>query len=891
MEVVLAEKKINFRYIGYGNSFADEYWRKEDKVESNLYLFSDNRMKSVFVKKMKRDIFSKQPEFMTMDEFKERIFISDKIVLKEAKRILAFYKSIPQDIKDELNIKSYYDIIDFANNFFAYYREMNINGIEKIENIHNWQEKYFYYFDRIKESFDMLCQEHNYIPNDWLESMEYFQAKWIQKYKRIIFVDIIEYPEIYKRIINKLLEEKDIEIILQLEKGDFNEEGLKIEKITLPEVSPSKIFVYQSKDELEESMSLIYLFKGEGKSGDIYSPVPENNTYHNVFPRYFGKSQAVTMNDTKLYKFLNIQLNILMNMEEKLGRVYLISAFKDAFNDRVFREYYSLTGDDIAALNNFMREDYKYISSKILDSQESQWLISGNLEFRDKMENIFFDLNSIIELKSVDDIYEYFKKQINLEKFIEEEYGSVFEKFFEIFGIMKSNESMSIHSSFNTYFDGSLGSSLFRLVIQYMKDIVVASNEKVDFKRAIVKNIEAARFARETKSLDKENEKFVKTNFFIDITGDILPGNIGDNLIFTEKQRKDMGMVSREEKREIKKYRFFQAVLSNSNAVIFTKKNEDKGIDVSPFLDELCIKYDLEVRRVPVDLNGSIEAIKNAVSSDEKGYLEFEMELFPKDNEDFKDGKLSMGAYDYSNLKQCRLRFYFQKMNNLEYAVSPEESDISSRFFGILIHKVLEEIVKGMWKEVISKGNFEIDNVYITEVLSRHFSHNRAKIPVHMDNYCSEIMIPIITANIEKFFSYIEAKYQNVKIKRFQGEKGVYETNPFIDGDIQIFLRGVADLVIESEIGNEIIDYKTGGANKEQLDYYSIILYEDEKKAQKYIFNVWKGNIEVHEEIKLTKEGLKEDIIDFLKSSEYSLAEKTGTCSSCEYIKICGRGR
>lgn len=887
----MAEKKINFRYINYKNSFIEEYKENKDKVESNLYLFSDNRMKSVFVKKMKRDIFSKQPEFMTMDEFKERIFISDKIVLKEAKRILAFYKSIPQDIKDELNIKSYYDIIDFANNFFAYYREMNINGIEKIENIHNWQEKYFYYFDRIKESFDIMCKKHNYIPNDWLESMEYFQSKWIQKYSRIIFVDVIEYPEIYKRIINKLLEEKDIEIILQLEKGDFNEEELKIEKITLPEISPSKIFVYQSKDELEESMSLIYLFEDKGKSGDIYSPVPENNIYHNIFPRYFGKSQAVTMNDTKLYKFLNIQLNILMNMEEKLGRVYLVSAFKDAFNDRVFREYYSLNGEDITTLNNFMREDYKYISSKILDSQESQWLIAGNLEFRDKMENIFFDLNSIIELKSVDDIYEYFKKQINLEKFIEEEYGSVFEKFFEIFGIMKSNESMSIHNSFNTYFDGSLGTSLFRLVIQYMKDIVIASNEKVNSERAIVKNMEAARFARENKSLYKEKEMFGETNFFIDITGDILPGNIGDNLIFTEKQRKDMGMVSREEKREIKKYRFFQAVFSNNNAVIFTKKNEDKGIDVSPFLDELCIKYNLETRKIPVDLNGSIEAIRNAVSSEKKGYSEFEMELFPKDNEDFKDGKLSMGAYDYSNLKQCRLRFYFQKMNNLGYTVSPEESDISSRFFGILVHKVLEEIVKGMWKEVISKGNFEIDNAYINEVLSKHFSYNRAKIPVHMDNYCSEIMIPIITTNIEKFFSYIEAKYQNVKIKRFQGEKGVYETTPFIDGDIQIFLRGVADLVIESEIGNEIIDYKTGGANKEQLDYYSIILYEDEKKAQKFIFNVWKGNIEVHEEIKLTKEGLKEDIIDFLKSSEYSLAEKTGTCSSCEYIKICGRGR
>nr|WP_232010014.1 hypothetical protein [Fusobacterium varium] len=54
---------------------------------------------------------------------------------------------------------------------------------------------------------------------------------------------------------------------------------------------------------------------------------------------------------------------------------------------------------------------------------------------------------------------------------------------------------------------------------------------------------------------------------------------------------------------------------------------------------------------------------------------------------------------------------------------------------------------------------------------------------------------------------------------------------------------------------------------------------------------MWKGSIEAHEEIKLTKEALKEDIIDFLKSNEYSLAEKTTVCNSCEYIKICGRGR
>ena len=77
-----------------------------------------------------------------------------------------------------------------------------------------------------------------------------------------------------------------------------------------------------------------------------------------------------------------------MNMEEKLGRVYLISAFKKAFDDRVFREYYSLGIEDIAVLNNFMKEDYKYISSKILETQEAQYYFSDNMDFKNKMEKL-----------------------------------------------------------------------------------------------------------------------------------------------------------------------------------------------------------------------------------------------------------------------------------------------------------------------------------------------------------------------------------------------------------------------------------------------------------------------------------------------------------------------
>ena len=108
-------------------------------------------------------------------------------------------------------------------------------------------------------------------------------------------------------------------------------------------------------------------------------------------------------------------------------------------------------------------------------------------------------------------------------------------------------------------------------------------------------------------------------------------------------------------------------------------------------------------------------------------------------------------------------------------------------------------------------------------------------------------------------------------------------------------MRGKADLVIESDMGNEIIDYKTGGAQEAQLDYYSIILFGDETKAEKTIFNVIKGDMKAPDKVELTKEGLKENILEFLDNPFYIRNEKKNICEnnghSCEYIDICGKKR
>ena len=886
---------INFRYIGYGTSFIAEYSGKNNQKKDYLYIFNDNRMKSIFSKKMRWNFFNAQPTLLTFNELKEQIFYTDKVILKEAKRILAFYTSIPKDIKEELGIKSYYDVIDFANDFFDYYREIKINKVDKIENIQNWQEKYFLHFEKIKESFDRLLEKYNCIPSDWIEDLQYYKKDFFGRFNKIIFVDIVEFEKVYRDIIMDLGEEKEVEIALQMEKGSFDEENLKFAETILPETSPSNIFIYQSKDELEESMSLIYLLKEKAKKGEFYSPAPENSEFFNLFPFYFGKSQAVTMNDTKLYAFLNVQLNLLLNMEERLGETYNLLEFEKAFENRAFKKYYSLTEEDIRLIKKISSNFYQYISLDILHSNEVQYLISEDIGFTKKLEKIFKNFSSILKLKSVDELYNYFKNEISLDKFIQKEYGDVFEKFFEIFGIMKENENMSIHKNFKSYFDGNLGIALLKLTIQYMKDIAVTSNEKVDSERVIIKNIESALYANETKHLFRDQGRFSKTNFFIDITSDLMPGNIKDNLIFTEKQRKELNLTTKEEKREIKKYRFFQMIFTNKNSVIFTKKNEDKGIDISPFIDELCIKYDLKINSAPIELNKSIEILKKSIPSSVIGNLEFKKGEFSKEESDFKDNRLNIGAYDYDNLVKCPLKFYFQKLAQLIPEKDSEVDYLNKQFLGTMVHKILENIVRDIWKDVLSKGIYEIDREVIVEAINREIKNNRSKILVQMDIYLQEILIPLLSENIEIFFKKLASKYRNINIRRFQGEKNAGKNTPFIQDKIDVYLRGKADLVIESDMGNEIIDYKTGGAQEAQLDYYSIILFGDETKAEKTIFNVIKGDMKAPDKVELTKEGLKENILEFLDNPFYIRNEKKNICEnnghSCEYIDICGKKR
>ena len=899
---------IKFEYINYDEKIYD-YIEKKDEFcsEDNLFIFIDNRMKEIFTRKIGGKLFSNNPTFLTMDEFKERIFTTDKVVLKEAKRILAFFKSLPDDVKRELEITNYFDIIDFANNFFAYYRELNISCNKEIEP-YKWQENYLKYFIEIKKSFDRFAKENGYIPSDWLESMEYFNPTWVNRFKNIIFVDIVEFPKVYKKVIYELGKNHDVILLLQMGKDDFDEKELKLGDVKVPKIKEN-LSVYRFSDDLQEAISLIKLHDEKGVN--IYSPAVEQNNFYQIFPNNFAPSRRDVMNDTRIFKFLNIQLNLLAAKEEKLKGTYLLSEMVDAFQDRTFAEYYDITKEDFIKLNNLLKDGFKYISKKVLEDE----FLDEDWKFVSIVETILYDLNEISTIKDVDSLYDYFQNLLNMEKLFEKEKDydnrDIIEKIMEIFGMMKVNENIGIYGTNREIFGSRVGEGIYRLLLQYMKDIVIKSTVKVPIGIPLIKPLDFIKYAVTSND---------SLNCFIDITDEFIPKIVKDKLIFTESQRKELGMISGDEKRDIERYRFFQAVCCATNPVIFTKKDEDAGIGVSPFLEEIINTNSIEMKDIDVSLESVDKILENIFAGDgincrcennldkesrtEEVSVENEegvenknsdeasedkkREFIIKSVDDFKDRKINLGAYDIGTLMECPAMFYFSKMRELEPIEKGEDKDLDPRILGIIVHRVLERVVKEMWKDVLH-GNLDVDIENIKRKLDFEFDRARYMIQVHMDNYIRQILIPLLGNNIYRFFEIIKKKYGNRKITRFQGEKSKFEERPYYSGNIDVNLIGRADLVIETDNGNTVIDYKTGNGSAEQLDYYNIILYDDDPTTKKVIFNVWKCEYQEFDKPKLKKEDVDAVVKNLSDSEFYAMSEKASKCKSCIYNRLCRR--
>lgn len=912
---------MNIKYFGLGSDLKEILFEEFKKNEEILYVFENTssffEIKREYLKSGEKLFYNFK--LLKLYDFYEKLFQTDKIVLKEEKQVVLFYNSLTDEIKKELKINNYYDVIDIAYNFYGLFSELQEYKIDlnKIE-IEKWQKNTFETLLKINSQINEKSDEKGLILPYMLRKSENISENFLKKYKKICFVNKVKFTPLEKEIFD-VIEKKGIEIenILQLDKKDFNEEKLKIsETFGLPDKEEFEkkynvnveIHEFENKfaqllgivKKLDKELKKERLSTVENKSlYKIYDAQDENSDnekdYHLLNQNKITYNLEITMQKTKIYKTLDLIYNVLENIkvvfkskEDKIC-LFRMKELHDAFKSRDFLKTFGLK-ENYRLFQDLVLDDYKYISCEKLKE------LSENVDRYKHMEN---EVKSFVNfLEKIEEIYSY-KTLSEYAEFLEkifvqsgEKDVNIRDKYFEALSEMTVLEDLSFDDLWTDFFGLNMSASLLKLFLKYLdKKAVSLDLEKIE---------------------EQENERKYTINPFSSISEtakeNIMFLNIQDsfpkvkinNYLFSKIQRAKMGLPISDEEKQIEIFKFYQNVLGAKNIYLSYVKNIDEKIDSAGVIEEIKLKY-------------GIEPVKNEISEEEE--LNFVKEYFNKSKIQRKIGKfikskleknkekmrsedLSLGFYDFEKMKDFEYGFYIEKMTG-EKEIEKIDDKIEALMFGNIIHVLYEKIVMEN-KEALEKGEFTVSNGKIEKTLNRILDSLEYKIPKEYIIFYRKISFTEIVKSTERFLKEL-AQYLLMKrnIKIHSEEKIKKKAEKDIAENVRI--SGVVDLYIETEDSEILVDYKSGKDNQQnknrafnQLDYYSVILPENEnKKTEKWVINAWTGEKNTDEDRKendiLGKEDIKEVIENYYKTDYYDLGERKETYISRVYSDIARR--
>lgn len=878
---------LNFRYIDYKKNITNSLTRGKNIRE--ILVFSNYILKNIYSEKKKRtrEFLGEESIILQYDTFFKELFPTDKIILKESVRIITLFKAIPEDIKEKLQIKNYNECITFGNEFFRFYSDKKESLIDEFKNLQKWQIEKIELLEIVKRIYDEYLKNNNFIPSDWVCDLENLDLMYLNSIDKIIFVDVIEFTPLEREVIKIISKKYNVEIVIQCEKNDFDEENFKMKSLVLPNEKPN-VKVYEASEELEIGVNILSELKNDEENDSrifeniILTPNIEKCQLHKIFPSSFLHNSLNTLDNTDIFNFFMAQYEILSTIENQLEDALSLFCIESHINNLGFRNNYNIKEEDIKDFYEIIKEDFKYFSPKLLNNRMYENFIDRNIT--KILLKIYEDIKMIKTFTTVDEFFLFFKEKCNLLKIVDNKHVDIFNKLTMAIFLAKTCETIDEEITFKELFSDNVPLGIYKLIINDMKNIEL---DRVKY--------EKNRFKGYINSLSEAYKYHGNEIYLVNVESENLPGNIGDKTIFTESQKKENNLKTKEQERLNLKYRFFQAIFISKKCEIYYRKN-DTNLKISPFLEELMNYYKIGKNLPNINLEQCMELLKESLYEKESLFFTDSKEWnFKKEKADFiKNSEkpfLFLAPYSYGNMVECEFKFYMENILNISNIKEKFERNFSLKFLGVFTHIFLENVARKMEKKILEDGNLLLDESFIKEELDQLFYENRYKIPVHLDIYIKEVLLKNIVKNTMKFYEALNDKFFGEKIISFSAEKEKDENKLFLHGDVPTKLGGRVDLLIESKSKKIIIDYKTGKMKKGQLDFYSILLFGESDLNEKGIFNVFEGKIEYDDERKLTSDLLKKSVVNFLSGENYKLAENKQKCTYCSFINICRKER
>ena len=920
---------MDTKYLGLGTNLKEYLFQEFTKNEEALYVFENPmtyyELRRELLKDSENQLFNNF-RLMNNYDFYENLFVTDKIVIKEEKQVVLFYNSLNEKLKKKLEVSSYYDIIDIAYNYYNLFAELQEYKIdlEKVE-LEKWQEELFETLKMVDEKVKETCQLKGLILPYMLRNVENISDNFLKRYKKIYFVNKVRFSLFEKEIVKKF-EEKGliVENILQLSENDFNEKELKIsENFSLPakEIFDKKninveIHEFSSKfgellglvrklEEVEKENRKVSKENDDLKENYRIFEAQENaeeakSDYQLLRQKKISSNLEITMKDTKIYRILNLIYNLLDNVKEidrkDKGKLLLfrVKDFYDAYKSNDLLEIFDLK-ESYYIFQDLVSKDYKYISKEELErinqevleklEKENQKEIYNQrmtavckiIKFVEKLEEIY----GYTTLKEYSDYLE--KIYLDNEKKVKQD-KNVKDKYFEALSEMVVLEDFSFDNLWDKFFNENVSANLLKLFLKYLdkKSIGLTLEDSAE---------DESEDSFSINSFENISEN-TKENIIILNLQDSFPKVKIHNFLFSKVQRAKMGLPTSDDKKLIELFKIYQNILAAKNVYLAYVKDLEKNIDSASVIEELKLKYGIEVTKGEISEAEELYFVKKYFLKDRKEKWEkkeigeFIPSKLEKNLEKIKNEKLSLGYYSFEKMRDFEYGYYLEKAIG-EQEVEEIEDEINVKIFGTIIHAFYENVVMEN-KVALENKTFKIDRDQLSEILKKVLNSFDYKVPKEYLEFYRKVSFEEILNSAEKYFKELIEKLETEKdieihfeerIK-LSSEKKLFEN---------VFINGVTDLHIRTSDKDYLFDYKSGKLKDsynsykndkvykamEQLDYYSIMLENDGKEnIEKIVVDTWEGKLvpdNRSEDKILTKKAVEEVVSNYRNSQFYDL--------------------
>ncbi len=917
------DNQLHFKFCPFSENLLKKVLR-EEPADKTVFIFPTEVNKKSAIRLFQADWNFINTLFLTMEELKGLVFRAEHPILKEEKRTLAFYSALTYEHKKHFRLNNYFQSIELAQRFFEFWEEFNEelvdeqNVLKKISSaaeLFQWQREVYRYFVEIKFRYQKFIAAKQFDDNIFIRKPENLNFQFFRDYDQFVVVNQYYYTQLEKAIFSQIAESgKSVTIYYQQTRQHRGEEIFSSEPVSVPNIREEdcrtkSIDIFECKNDFSMITSLLRAVH-QFQISHIIDPSFWDKPYSQFLAiDKFNINSTVNFTNTSIYRFFfsvyqlvdsliydSEEQNQLLPIQALLDAVLIDDFFNYFINDIQPASCKKAQEQTLDFIYGLIEDDYKYLDlqKKFLHFFPTSESLTFILLMIDFLNNVLL-IDSISALISkIDERHNLF----NIESIItehERNYYEIKETFFQAVGDFSTIETLNFIPEYDQLFGAqkdknevmTKSAGILKLFVDYLKAKKVRmsyglADENVH--RIRINNLE-----------DTRNVAYEKVAV-LNLSEDSLPRPRQTQFLFTENQRKILGLKTYDEVRERERYYFFRLLFNSEQVYLFTLKNIDQNLDRSSFLEEIFLHKPegIPLRTTHVaDKNYRTVYRQFLENSDYRVSKSVcrqpDFFKFPVNKEiDFPENNLNLTPYSMAALLDNPFAFYITQLYRLDEKIKKVETDFSSKLIGIIVHDVIHQI----WHQLIEQEQgplfgFDFGKVNsnqiksaVTTILGKY--ENYYKLPKnYSQTYFSEIIVPIIEEGAKEFFQKLSEKTnfqsKNIEVipEKEYGriEEKTYKT--FIPADenefgLNIRIRGRADLriILPDAPLYSIFDYKTGGYNANQLLVYELYYYlieqpEMTEQVESYFYLVFDKKLEAL--TSLLKRKTKEEKIESLK--------------------------